>query len=191
MTRATSGHGSRKVLGFLDRESLCWKTSPPIFGEGSTLSAQTLPVWGIASHGVLQELPTSERPTNDVDSSSSPLLKTPNANLAINGGSQHPDKRKSGGHGPTLADEVEWLLPSPKASDSQRGGMDPHELKWNSPNLSSIGMLLPTLWASDGTNGGPNQRGSSGDLMLPSVAFSLRDGVLTHQQLPAGNPFAV
>lgn len=39
------------------------------------------------------------------------LLKTPTANLGTNGGSQHPDKRKAGGHGPTLAaDEAEWLL---------------------------------------------------------------------------------
>lgn len=41
---------------------------------------------------------------------SSPLFRTPTAQLAINGGSQHPDKRKAGGHGPTLADEVEHLL---------------------------------------------------------------------------------
>ncbi|MER0443003.1 DNA (cytosine-5-)-methyltransferase [Streptomyces sp. Edi4] len=40
-----------------------------------------------------------------------PLLKTPTAQLATNGGSQHPDKRRAGGHGPTLADEVEHLLP--------------------------------------------------------------------------------
>lgn len=39
------------------------------------------------------------------------LSKTPTANLGGNGGTQHPDKRKAGGHGPTLADEVEWLLP--------------------------------------------------------------------------------
>lgn len=29
--------------------------------------------------------------------------------------------------------------------------------------------MLPTPRATDGTNGGPNQRGSSGDLMLPSA----------------------
>lgn len=80
---------------------------------------------------------------------SSSLLKTPTAQLAQNGGSQHPDKRKAGGHGPTLADEVEHLLPTPRASD--------------------------------GTKGGPNQRGSSGDLMLPSAVQLLptptaRDG---------------
>jgi hypothetical protein len=69
------------------------------------------------------------------------LLKTPTAQLAVNGGSQHPDKRKAGGHGPTLADEVEHLLPTPRATD--------------------------------GTKGGPNQRGSSGDLMLPSAVMTL------------------
>jgi DNA (cytosine-5)-methyltransferase 1 len=37
------------------------------------------------------------------------LLKTPTAQLAVNGGSQHPDKRRAGGHGPTLADQVEHL----------------------------------------------------------------------------------
>lgn len=49
------------------------------------------------------------------------LLKTPTAQLAVNGGSQHPDKRKAGGHGPTLADEVEWLLPTPCARDWREG----------------------------------------------------------------------
>lgn len=66
------------------------------------------------------------------------LLKTPTAQLAVNGGSQHPDKRKAGGHGPTLADEIEHLLPTPRATD--------------------------------GTNGGPNARGSDGDPMMPMVA---------------------
>ena len=68
------------------------------------------------------------------------LLKTPTAQLAVNGGSQHPDKRKAGGHGPTLADEIEFLLPTPRATD--------------------------------GSNGGPNQRGRRGDLAMPSVVHS-------------------
>jgi hypothetical protein len=49
-----------------------------------------------------------------------PLLRTPTAQLAINGGSQHPDKRRAGGHQPTLADQVEHelpLLPTPVAHD--------------------------------------------------------------------------
>ena len=36
--------------------------------------------------------------------------------------------------------------------------------------------LLPTPRATDGTKGGPNQRGSSGDLMLPSAVQSERWG---------------
>ena len=38
------------------------------------------------------------------------LLKTPTANLSRNGAPQHPTKRKEGGHGPTLEDEVCFLL---------------------------------------------------------------------------------
>jgi hypothetical protein len=41
------------------------------------------------------------------------LLLTPTANLGSNGGTQPPDKRKTGGHGPTLADQVEWELSQP------------------------------------------------------------------------------
>lgn len=39
------------------------------------------------------------------------LLKTPTAQLGTNGSAQHPDKRRGGGHGPTLDDEVSFLLP--------------------------------------------------------------------------------
>jgi len=38
------------------------------------------------------------------------FFKTPTANLGSNGAAQHPDKRKANGHGPTLADEVCFLL---------------------------------------------------------------------------------
>jgi len=44
------------------------------------------------------------------------LLSTPTAQLAVNGGSQPPDKRRAGGHQPTLADQAEHdLLPMPTA----------------------------------------------------------------------------
>jgi len=50
------------------------------------------------------------------------ILKTPTANLGGPYPTQHPDKRKAGGHGPTLADEVEHLLPTPTASDHVSSG---------------------------------------------------------------------
>jgi hypothetical protein len=93
------------------------------------------------------------------------LLKTPTAQLAVNGGSQHPDKRREGGHGPTLADEIEFL-PTPTARDHKG-----HNQRGDQTCLT--GALLPTPRATDGTNGGPNQRGSSGDLMLPSAVMLL------------------
>ena len=106
-------------------------------------SSVTLPASGLMLGGRVYGQPTSGRLMGASGGSpSAGLLKTPTAQLAVNGGSQHPDKRRQGGHGPTLADQVE------------------HE-------------LLPTPRATDGTKGGPNQRGSAGDLMLPSAVMNL------------------
>jgi DNA (cytosine-5)-methyltransferase 1 len=147
-----------------------------------------------------------------------PLLKTPTAQLAINGGSQHPDKRKAGGHGPTLADQVEWLLPTPMAADAERtsatmargnptlvGALLPTPAACRSgrqksasagaairPSLDMVHALLPTPRATDGEKGGPNQRGSSGDLTLPSAVHSDRWGTfapaITRWEAVTGRP---
>ena len=73
-----------------------------------------------------------------------PLLKTPTAQLAVNGGSQHPDKRREGGHGPTLADQVEHqLLPTPAARDWKSG--QSNLIGTNARPLNEVvEMLLPT-----------------------------------------------
>src|SRR5690606_22668947 len=81
------------------------------------------------------------------------LLKTPTANLGRHGGGQHPAKRRAGGHGPTLADELEHLVPATGCPGAR---------------------LLPTPLASDATKGGPNQRrGSKGDPALPTAAVRM------------------
>ena len=188
------------------------------------------------------------------------LLKTPTAQLAVNGGSQHPDKRRAGGHGPTLADQVEHeLLPTPTArenggsnarhGDTTRGDDLPEAVRylptpnatdWKGSGAAAGRMrdgrprtagdadlteavthllptpaardgkgrdmpgraggrslpdtLLPTPRATGGTKGGPNQRGSSGDLMLPSAVMSLlptptaADGDRTSLDYERGNP---
>jgi hypothetical protein len=113
--------------------------------------------------------------------------------LAINGGSQHPDKRKAGGHGPTLADEVEHLLPTPLAN---MNGPSQREILAGNPKnrLEAAVALLPTPRASDGEKGGPNQRGSKGDLMLSSAVVQLlptptrADGERTSATFGRGNP---
>ena len=171
-------------------------------------------------------------PASDCKDADLVLFRTPTAQLAVNGGSQHPDKRKAGGHGPTLADEVEHLLPTPAVNDmgarytpqqwdewtgrmkalhgngnghgrsleieakrllptpttkdaASSGGSTPANVTLTDAVVrTNLGQqpnprherLLPTPRATDGTNGGPNQRGSSGDLMLPSAVQADRWG---------------
>lgn len=61
------------------------------------------------------------------------------------------------------------LVPTPRVSDAGlRGGTTGYGLRDRSRSL-----LPTTPRATDGTHGGPNQRGSSGDLMLPSAVMEL------------------
>lgn len=124
-----SGSTWPKLLGFFDRNSSSWKTSRPSGPGGSTLSPRTWPASGMTFGGRLYELPKWGTPTLVAGGSDLPGLPTPTArdwksgasNLhGVNAG-QHPDKRKAGGHGPNLADEVTHLLPTPTKSDGTGG----------------------------------------------------------------------
>ncbi len=133
-----------------------------------------------APHGrfriFLFAVPADAKSDRDGDAAQSParltLLPTPDAYAGSRGGTQHPDKRRGGGHSVALADVAEHaLLPTPKTTDAQHSS--PADLKRHNPGLRAVSGLLPTPRATDGTNGGPNQRGSSGDLMLPSAVHLL------------------
>jgi DNA (cytosine-5)-methyltransferase 1 len=68
-----------------------------------------------------------------------------------------------------------------------RGGSDPRPELRVSPLTDDRLSLLPTPRAGDGEKGGPNQRGSSGDLMLPSAVAllptpSVADGEGGHER---------
>lgn len=119
---------------------LAWDATRPARVEGRPVAADP------EDYRCRQQLTRRRSPELPGPASPAPhaLFRTPTAQLAVNGGSQHPDKRKAGGHGPTLADEVEHLLPTPRATD--------------------------------GTHGGPNQRGSKGDLMMPAAVQPERFG---------------
>ena len=79
------------------------------------------------------------------------------------------------------------LLPTPKAGDGEmHTPMTSGRSVEKSTHLGTIAMLqaghlehrrteslLPTPRATDGTKGGPNQRGSKGDMMLPSAVHQL------------------
>ena len=106
------------------------------------------------------------------------LLPTPRTS-DTNGGGAH------GTGGLDLRTAVS-LLPTPTVADSRgsrnatagRNATKPstHSDGWTLSDVAYAGKLLPTPRATDGTKGGPNQRGSSGDLMLPSAVQPERWG---------------
>ncbi|MCP2242732.1 hypothetical protein LX86_001453 [Lentzea aerocolonigenes] len=118
-----SGPTSSTPFAYYSPDTSCWRTSLPSLFEDMPESPPTWPRSGMTCGGHAYALPTPGHHTAVTGGSATRhLLKTPTAQLAVNGGSQHPDKRKAGGHGPTLADEVEHLLPTPKATDGTKGG---------------------------------------------------------------------
>jgi hypothetical protein len=187
-------------------------------GQGTPLAIaaqRLLPTPVVTNRAGMEPSPATQRGTRGADLGPviGDLLKTPTAQLGVNGGSQHPDKRKAGGHGPTLADQVEHqLLPTPQTAYDGRSqeawreakgrAAQKHQAGEYAPGTGAPGMmdlqravaLLPTPRATDGTHGGPNQRGSSGDLMLPSAVMSLlptptaADGDRTSLTMQRGNP---
>lgn len=95
------------------------------------------------------------------------LLPTPRAS-----DTGTPGRRASEGFRPPLSEVLLKLLPTPRTSDTNGAGKHGS----GGPDLRSVVALLPTPRATDGTKGGPNQRGSSGDLMLPSAVQPERWG---------------
>lgn len=105
-----------------------------------------------------------EPPTSDTESSSSPddetdaLLRTPCA-AEDEGGPLHPDVAKERGQTLRLTGQI----------------------------LAMTGDLLPTPRASDGPNGGPNMRGSKGDLPLPAAVHHLLPTPMVGSTSPAAH----
>lgn len=106
-----------------------------------------------------------------------PLIPTPTASdyKGATAGRKEP-----GAHRGQLDAFVEGgtLLPTPRAIDSTgvRGRTENRSDEDNARaglTLTDVTKMLPTPRATDGTKGGPNQRGSSGDLMLPSAVHAL------------------
>lgn len=107
--------------------------------HGWTSDALGLPIGGTAAAGSGEELGPTGRLT---------LLQTPRTS----------DTNGAGAHGQGGMDlrTVASLLPTPTSRD--------HKGRNQRDDATCLtGALLPTPRATDGTNGGPNQRGSSGD----------------------------
>lgn len=102
------------------------------------------------------------------------LLPTPRASDDRRGPEPLAGGRTARGHGGSLHDAVA-MLPTPRASDTGTAGRRAGE-GFRPPLSQVILQMLPTPRATDGTKGGPNMRGSSGDLMLPSAVQPERWG---------------
>jgi hypothetical protein len=119
------------------------------------------------------------------------LLPTPRASENENRQTKRSPSQEAGTHGKCLAAEVAHLLPTPTVADSngtrnfQTDGT-PYGSGYGK-TLTDATTLLPTPRATDGTKGGPNQRGSSGDLMLPSAVHRMSSGASTEQLSDAGS----
>lgn len=128
---------------------------------------ETWPAWGMSAGGVVFALPMPALLMGGSASSSSPTLATPRVGGMVNGPSQ---SEIDAGDPKTRLEVQVHLLPTPVA-DHSRGLPQPGTDYASLPNVAVS--LLPTPRATDGTKGGPNQRGSSGDLMLPSAVQQL------------------
>ena len=141
-------------------------------------------VFGVAAHpervARLERLFTSGPPpwarraeTPRRDRAPITLLPTPRAadgfaTMGAPGAARHV----AAGHG-SLAEVIGVdLLPTPTATPygSNRSASDGATVR---PSLAAVDTLFPAPRATDGTKGGPGQRGSSGDLMLPSAVAML------------------
>ena len=142
-------------LAIWNPERDCWETGvEDIFGHSDVYS-ETWPTSGMTRNGVAYALPTWEPPTTASGCSSSPpaeMFRTPAAAEA-EGGALSPERARVENRTLRLTGQILDMVAPDQMSDAWRA--------------------LPTPRASDGTKGGPNQRGSAGDLMLPSAVHLL------------------
>lgn len=170
----TYGRRSSEPFATWDPGSSSWRTSQATLTEGFQRYSDRWPRSGTTRDGRAYRLHTSARRIVANDFSPSPgLLPTPEASDGSGGrvSSDLGGSRPSGSkRAVTLATRVaHTLLPTPTATP-YGNNPSPSVGAAVRPSLDSLApMLLPTPRATDGTKGGPNQRGSSGDLMLPSA----------------------
>lgn len=126
-----------------------WETQQAdLFSEQQEPYSDTWPTSGMTRNGQLLPLPMSGHPIGENESSS--LLPTPRSVQALDCNNKIYRRYNSDG-------EID----------------DRGNLECAIAEIPHVSQMLPTPRATDGTKGGPNQRRSSADLMLPSAVMNL------------------
>lgn len=182
------------------RDLLLWDLCDGPPGHDTLLPTPAAHDSGNTPEQHLRKKPGRTQVTSLAVMASGGLLPTPVVTDAASTRNATAGRREGAPHhaGQTLLDAVD-LLPTPRAArgasgtetmyalgaersdaDRPQGEVllptpttEPQTGNGHARNLGKEAQLLPTPRASDGTNGGPGQRGSSGDLMLPSAALHL------------------
>jgi len=130
MTRDTSSPTSSKPFAYYDPSTLSWRTSQDSYDADSTVFSGRWPKSGMTLFGRAYELPTLAHPTVVSESSSSPLMGTPQAR-----DSKGPPSPKY--NSKNLVKDV-MLLPTPAANDS---GNTPEDHLRKKPGRSVVTSL--------------------------------------------------
>lgn len=149
-------------------------------GQREPYSA-TWPTSGMTRNGRLLPLPMSGHRIGENECSSSPKLPTPKAHDGVFG------TPRTSGRPIEKSTHLQTIVGLLSAPNLNLDAVTPHFAGRVDTNSGCIATgsddalnhanaqasLLPTPRATDGMKGGPNQRGSSGDLMLPSAVMNL------------------
>jgi len=188
-TNGTCGRTRSESFAKYDRASHCWRTSQASFQHrtGEPFSG-TWPRAGLMRSGACCRQPSAERRIGEIGYGYSrmtgTLWPTPSACDGQQGGTikedriqalretGKPKKRMDGGEYQTKLAElvVARMWPTPNKWDARRGPDARDRPESGGPNLLAAVQMWPSPRATDGSKGGPNQRGSKGDLTLPSAA---------------------
>ncbi len=164
-TASEAGFGEkwRELSVRYDPDTSSWRTHRCLWDEDLSACSLTLPKWGSMRDGVLSELLTLERPTAANDAGLWPTQQAMEATNDLNFTCSGDGREKPNKLGWAVARAM--AVPTPRSTD-WKNGKQRADFGMNLPTFAN---MWPTPLATDGSNGGPNQKGGKGDLRLSSA----------------------
>ena len=173
-------------LARFDPASSSWKTPQCSLVEGLDRFSETWPRWGSMRNGASWARMTPALPTVESGSGS---WATPTVQDA-NGRDRH--NQRDGSTRPSLLGQARlWPTPRANAGTNRRTKPTPAQMEGKAGmDLSVAVRMWPTPLATDGKNGGPNSRGSKGDLRLSAAVHQFPTPCARDYRSPNLKPFS-